>query len=172
MLLNVLNFLQEVDIINKVQSLLKKTIEQADKQIALNRAAKEQLEMDWSDKKEADELEAMCAVLHNGDTNKQFYAGVAKFQEIQSTPESWAQHSHDNIVRAENERMASMQLRTLIDNVLVDTSRDMRQQADIVEVALRKRIDEMHTARQQLEDNLQKVRTPTDLLDVLTITGA
>jgi len=75
----------------------------------------------------------------------------------QSTPESWAQHSHDNIVRAEHERMASVELRTLIDNVLNDTSRDMKEQADAVDAAFQKRVVEVDNAKMALEDNLRKV---------------
>lgn len=75
----------------------------------------------------------------------------------QSTPESWAQHTHDNIVRAEHERMASIQLRTLIDNVLNDTSRDIREQADAVDIAFQRRVDEMQDALNKLEENLRKV---------------
>ena len=54
--------------------------------------------------------------------------------------------------------MASIQLRTLIDNVLQDTSRDMREQADAVDVAFQKRVDEMQDAKNKLEENLRKVR--------------
>ena len=75
----------------------------------------------------------------------------------QSTPESWAQFSHDNIVRAEHERMASMQLRQLIDNILQDTSRDMREQCDTVDVAFQKRVTEMEDAKTKMEENLAKV---------------
>lgn len=75
----------------------------------------------------------------------------------QSTPESWAQYSHDNIARAEHERMASIQLRTLIDNVLEDTSRDMREQCDTVDVNFQKRVTEMEDAKAKLEENLKKV---------------
>lgn len=75
----------------------------------------------------------------------------------QSTPESWAQFTHDNITRAEHERMASIQLRTLIDNVLLDTSRDMREQADAVDVAFQKRVDEVQDAKNKMEENLKKV---------------
>ena len=75
----------------------------------------------------------------------------------QSTPESWAQFTHDNITRAEHERMASIQLRTLIDNLLNDTTRDMREQADAVDIAFRRRVDEMQDAKNKLEDNLRKV---------------
>ena len=60
--------------------------------------------------------------------------------------------------------MASIQLRTLIDNVLQDTSRDMREQADAVEVAFKKRVDEMQDAQNKLEENLRKVSLqPNDL---------
>lgn len=75
----------------------------------------------------------------------------------QSTPESWAQFTHDNIARAEHERMASIQLRTLVDNVLDDTSRDMREQADQVDVSFTNRIAEMEDAKTKLEENLTKV---------------
>ena len=75
----------------------------------------------------------------------------------QSTPESWAQFSHDNIARGEHERMATIQLNTLIDNVLDDTSRDMREQCDIVNVSFQNRITDMEDAKAKLEDNLKKV---------------
>lgn len=152
-----LNLLKEVEVINNVQDLLKRTIKEAEAQVKRNRDRKQELEMDWSDKKEADELDSFSAGLRNQHTCKQFFAGSAKFQEIQSTPESWAQHSHDNITRAEHERMASIQLRTLVDNVLQDTSRDMREQADAVDVAFQKRVDEVQDAKFKLEENLKKV---------------
>uniref|UniRef100_A0A1I8FI58 Tektin n=1 Tax=Macrostomum lignano TaxID=282301 RepID=A0A1I8FI58_9PLAT len=144
----------EVDIINKVQDLLKRTIEQSDKQIKLNRAAKESLEMDWSDKKEADEIDAVCANLRNGNTNKQFHAGVGRFQEIHPGRRTRTTTSSG----AEHERMASQQLRQLIDNILVDTSRDMREQADIVEVAFQRRIEELIDAKAKLEEQPQEGR--------------
>lgn len=53
--------------------------------------------------------------------------------------------------------MASIQLRTLIDNVLEDTSRDMREQCDTVDVNFQKRLTEMEDAKAKLEENLKKV---------------
>ncbi|CAG2217750.1 TEKT4 [Mytilus edulis] len=152
-----LSLLKEVEIINNVQDLLKKTIDQSEKQIKLNREAKQNLEMDWSDKKEALEIDTKSGSLRNHHTDKQFYSGAAKFEEIQSTPESWAQFSHDNVVRAEHERMASIQLRQLIDNILEDSSRDMREQCDTVDVNFTKRIEEMEDAKTKLEENLNKI---------------
>lgn len=43
---------------------------------------KQELELDWSDKKEAEEIDSACGALRNGHTNKQFFAGSAKFQEV------------------------------------------------------------------------------------------
>lgn len=77
--------------------------------------------------------------------------------QSQSTPESWAQNSHDNIVAAENERMASIQMRELINNVLQDTSKDMREQADRVENAFAKRVEEMAGAKAKMENQLDNV---------------
>ena len=47
-----------------------------------NRDAKQVLEMDWSDKKEADELDTKAVNLRNEHTNKQFHPGAARFQEM------------------------------------------------------------------------------------------
>jgi tektin-4 len=152
-----LNLLKEVEVINNVQDLLRRTVKEAEFQIKRNRDEKQKLEMDWSDKKEANELDTKCVILRNEHTNKQFYPGAARFQEIQSTPESWAQFSHDNIARAEHERMASIQLRTLVDNVLNDTSRDMKEQADAVDAAFQHRLMEVENAKALLEEDLKKV---------------
>jgi len=83
----------------------------------------------------------------------------------QSTPESWAQNSHDNIVAAENERMASIQMRELINNILQDTTRDMREQADRVENAFAKRIEEMAAAKAKMENQLENVIFELQLID-------
>lgn len=50
-----------------------------------------------------------------------------------------------------------MQLRQLIDNILEDSSRDMREQCDTVDVNFTKRIEEMEDAKTKLEENLSKV---------------
>jgi len=53
--------------------------------------------------------------------------------------------------------MASIHLRALIDSVLHDTSRDMKEQADAVDAAFQKRVIELENAISALEDNLKKV---------------
>ena len=72
-------------------------------------------------------------------------------------PEDWAQLTHDNIMAAENERMASIQLRGLIEDVLTDVGNDQREQANTVDKAFAHRVEEMHDAKRKLEDHLKKV---------------
>lgn len=190
-------------LINNVQALLSATIAQSTKQIALNREAKQLLEMDWSNKFEAQRLDTFAGTRKNGDTNKQLFAGAAKFDEAyalplpaptyatiaystlmyllgtdtdeicwncrQTSPETWAQLTHELVARAEHERMASIQLRALIDSILQDTSRDMRAQADAVESALNKRLAELEDARAKLHDNLKKARASALPLESISV---
>lgn len=122
--------------------------------------------MDWSNKKEADEYDSIGARLTNSSTNKQFYAGVTRPPGGQSLPEDWAQFSHDNIARSELERMASIQLRTIIMNIINDCSSDMRTQADHVESALMARIQQLEDAKAKLTDHLTHVSIKfTPLID-------
>ena len=47
-----------------------------------SRAEKKNLEFDWSDKKEAKELDDFCVSLRNQSTRKMYYPGAARFQEM------------------------------------------------------------------------------------------
>ncbi len=53
--------------------------------------------------------------------------------------------------------MASIQLRALIDSILGDISRDMREQADVVETEFARRISEMSDALQKMTYNMREV---------------
>ncbi|KAM4697624.1 tektin-4 [Rhinophrynus dorsalis] len=147
--------LKEVDLIRNVQELLKRTLDQTVQQIRLNRDAKEALEMDWSDKYEAYEMDDKCGKYNNQSTEVQFYHNSSKYEDNTSTPESWAQYSHDNIYKAERERMASINLRSLIDNILQDTSEDLRAQCAAVD--FEKRCQEVEDSKQKLQNHLKKI---------------
>ncbi|KAG8145442.1 hypothetical protein E2320_011975, partial [Naja naja] len=107
--------LKETELIRNVQELLKRTV----------------CEMDWSDKVETYNIDEKCGRYSNQSTNIQFHPSSSKFEDSASTPETWAKHSHDNIYRAERERLASVNLRALVDNILHDTAEDLRLQYDV-----------------------------------------
>jgi hypothetical protein len=74
-----------------------------------------------------------------------------------STPETWAKFTKGNLIRAERERLASDNLRTLIDCILRDTAEDLRLQCDAVNLAFARRCEELEDARHKLQYHLQKV---------------
>ncbi|XP_015732499.1 tektin-4 [Coturnix japonica] len=148
--------LKEAELIRNVQELLKRTLMQATNQMRLNRDHKEICEMDWSDKVETYNIDDKCGRYKNQSTNIQFHPGSVKFEESASTPETWAKFSHDNIYRAERERLASVNLRTLIDNILHDVSEDLRMQCAAVNEAFHKHCLELDDTKQKLEHHLKQ----------------
>lgn len=79
------------------------------------------------------------------------------FYSSQSTVEVWAQSSHDNIVNAENQLVNSVQIRKLVENILNDTTRDLREQADVVETEFARRIAQVSDAMQKMIFQLREV---------------
>uniref|UniRef100_A0A673UHD3 Tektin n=1 Tax=Suricata suricatta TaxID=37032 RepID=A0A673UHD3_SURSU len=128
-----------------------------------NREHKETCEMDWSDKVEAYNIDQTCAHFHNQSAEVQFYPHSAKFEESASTPETWARFTQENLHRAERERLASVNLRVLIDCILRDTAEDLRLQCDAVNLAFERRCEELEDARHKMTDHLHKtLREITD----------
>ncbi|XP_058013875.1 tektin-4 [Ahaetulla prasina] len=151
-----LELLKETELIRNIQELLKRTVKQAVNQMQLNRDHKQICEMDWSDKVETYNIDEKCGRYSNQSTNIQFHPSSSKFEDSASTPETWAKHSHDNIYRAERERLASVNLRALVDNILHDTAEDLRMQFDVVNQAFAKRCEELEDAKHKMEHSLQK----------------
>ena len=73
------------------------------------------------------------------------------------TPEQWASFSNENILKAEKERNASSVLRGVIDGVLEQTKQDIVKQRATVNLEFSKRIQEISTAKDNLEQHLDKV---------------
>uniref|UniRef100_A0A8B9WXL4 Tektin n=1 Tax=Bos mutus grunniens TaxID=30521 RepID=A0A8B9WXL4_BOSMU len=151
-----IELLKEAELIRNIQELLKRTIMQAVSQIRLNWEHKETCEMDWSDKVEAYNIDEACCRYNNQSTDVQFYPHSAKFEESASTPETWAKFTQEHLYRAERERLASVNLRNLIDCILQDTSEDLRLQCDAVNLAFGRRCEELEDARHKLEHHLRK----------------
>ncbi|KAM6250297.1 tektin-4 [Porphyrio hochstetteri] len=149
--------LKEVELIKSVQELLKRTVMQAGNQMRLNRDHKEVCELDWSDKVETYNIDDKCGRYSNQSTNIQFHPSSMKLEESASTPETWAKFTHDNICRAEQEKLASVNLRALIDNILHDTSKDMRMQCAAVNEAFAKHCEELDYVKHKLEHHLKQI---------------
>lgn len=168
-----LQLIKELDILNKSANLYKQAIGQCEYQIKRNRDSKQDLEMIWSDKLEASQLLAAAGTLDVNSTNKQFYAGEARRHPLaaQSTVESWAQHTHDAILRSEHERMASEELLTITCNIMRDVSNDIVQQKDVVNAALQKHLtkleNELFTYQQKLKQTTDEIVEVEKLIESL-----
>jgi len=149
--------LKEVESIEGVQALLKRTLEQSAEQIRLNRKAKFQLEKDLKDKLGAQDIDEYCENLKNNHAAIHFNDGAAVIEPNSVSPEQWQDFSNDNILYAERERMNSVDLRSSIDGLLQQTCNDVRKQVDETNVALERRVWECQDAKGKLEDNLAKV---------------
>jgi hypothetical protein len=76
----------------------------------------------------------------------------------QSTPESWEAASREDICLSENERAKSATLRNLIDAMVHDAARDLRQQEARVDEAVQRRVQVVGALLQELENQLALVR--------------
>ncbi|NXR31821.1 TEKT4 protein, partial [Zosterops hypoxanthus] len=149
--------LKEAELIRDIRDLLKRTIIQATTQIRSNRIQKENCELDWSDKVETYHIDDKCISYCPDSTNIQSHPSSVKFEETASTPKSWAQFSHDNISSAEQEKLASVQLRALINSIIHDASEDLRLQRAAVSEAFDCHLRELAEAKLRLEQHLQQI---------------
>ncbi|KAG7223765.1 hypothetical protein INR49_026447 [Caranx melampygus] len=149
--------LKEVDLIRSVQALLKRTAAQVVTQIKMNREAKQTLELDWSDKYEAYNFDDHCGRYSNMSPDTKHHPSSATMQDQMSNHTSWTKFTQDNLSRALQEEQASNSLRMLVEQVLQDTTEDLRVQCSRVDRAFSQRCEQLTEAKTQLEMRLAQV---------------
>ncbi|XP_033181821.1 tektin-4-like [Anabas testudineus] len=149
--------LQEVDLIRSVQDLLKRTTAQVVTQIKLNREAKHMLELDWSDKYQAYSFDDHCGRHSNRSPDTKHHPGSAAMQDQVCNRSSWMKFSQDNLNKALQEEQATNSLRLLVEQVLQDTTEDLRVQCSKVDQAFSQRCVELVQAKTQLEMKLTEI---------------
>ncbi|CAL8354808.1 unnamed protein product [Boreogadus saida] len=149
--------LKEMDLIRNIQALLKRTIDQVVCQIQINREAKMTLELDWSDKWHAYNLDDQCGRYNNMSRNTQHHPSSATMQDQVSEPTSWLQFSQENLSRAAQEEHTTMNLRVLVERLLRDTTEDLRSQCAAVDQAFSQRCSDLAEAKTLLELQLAQI---------------
>uniref|UniRef100_UPI003AAF60A2 tektin-1 n=1 Tax=Centroberyx gerrardi TaxID=166262 RepID=UPI003AAF60A2 len=151
--------LKEREVIEGVASLLQRTIEQITEQIRLNRAAKYHLEKDLREKFEAQCIDDSCASMTNHSINNHHKSRDTKITlpSLAVSPEEWECFSDINIAKAEQEKTNSLSLRALVESLLEQTAADMQRQVRATTAALQLNVQEIKTAKSQMEDQLAKV---------------
>uniref|UniRef100_A0A8P4KD84 Tektin n=1 Tax=Dicentrarchus labrax TaxID=13489 RepID=A0A8P4KD84_DICLA len=144
--------LKEREAIEGVASLLQRVIEQTTEQIRLNRSAKYQLEKDLKEKYEAQCIDNFCASMttHSIENLQHAYAWMV-------TPKQWENISDINIAKAEQQKNNSLSLRALVEALLEQTSADMQKQFQATTAAFQQNVQEIKSAKSQMEDQLAKI---------------
>jgi len=148
--------LKEVEMIENVQALLQQRIHESDRQLSELRHCKSNLEADLKDKCSSYGLDSRCAGLHNGSLGMTIHNNAVKIDPKSATPASYEAFSHDNITNAEKQRVSSCRQRELNEHTMHQTSNDLHKQAETVNESFRIRIQEMITAKTNLEENLNQ----------------
>ncbi|XP_021931209.1 tektin-4 isoform X2 [Zootermopsis nevadensis] len=148
--------IKETALIGEARDFMGRMLKQIEEQLQHNKAIKKCLEIDWSDKKETYDIEAINVGLRNTSKTLLFKPGATRFPDVQSTPESWEHYTRENLNQLEEECKRSTELRHFLDSFMSDMSRDLCMQADCVDTALAMRIAETDEARQRLENELLK----------------
>ncbi|XP_019890320.2 tektin-4 [Musca domestica] len=152
---------KEVALIAEIRRLLQKTLEDFEQQQVENRTARQRLEYDWSDKKEAYEIDSVNAHLHNKSLTIMFRPGAIRQPPEQASEQYWEHFSKETLEECEKCRQKSVKLRQTLNATLLNAARDLRTQADVVEKAFVSRInctqENLRRFEIDLRDCLQKL---------------
>lgn len=158
------DLIREVDLIKRCQEKMRNTIDRANVQLGLNRAAQHELERDSGDKFIAENLDNTSHMLRNSSRGIAYHDGVHRIDNTISVPETWAKYSNDNIQRSQAERAASKNMRNEIECVINTCNNEMWQMWNTVNTALSNRIQETTDARNKIQTHLN--RTLQEIFDM------
>ncbi|XP_074535867.1 tektin-1 [Halichoeres trimaculatus] len=149
---------KERDMIEGVQGILQRVVEQIAEQIRMNRKSKNQLEKDLKEKFEAQCIDNSCALMttHSADMLQNSKHTGSIMPSLAVTPEQWENISDIHIAIAEQQKTNSMSLQALVESILEQTAADMERQVQATNTAFQLNIQEIKTVRSQVEDQLAK----------------
>ncbi|XP_076273209.1 tektin A isoform X1 [Rhynchophorus ferrugineus] len=160
--------IKEVALCSEIRDIFSRTLKDVEKQLMEDRVAKQRLEYDWSDKQISHEIDALNSSLNTRSTILMFKPGAVIFPENQSTPEYWEHFTKETLLEGEATRQRSATLRGTLDAILNNAARDLRSQADRVELALNKRIACTEEVTKKLETELKQIlRQLADVEDLI-----
>ncbi|XP_023015774.1 tektin A [Leptinotarsa decemlineata] len=149
--------IREVALCAEIRDIFSRTLKDVEKQLIEDKTIKQRLEYDWSDKKVAHEIDAINMAFNNRSNVLLFKPGAVCFPEEQSTPEYWEHFTRETLLEGEATRQRSATLRGTLDAILNNAARDLRSQADRVEMALARRIACTQEVTNRLENELKQV---------------
>ncbi|XP_005951737.1 tektin-1 isoform X2 [Haplochromis burtoni] len=151
--------LKEQEVLKGVASLLERTVEQMSEQIRLNRSAKYHLEKDLKEKSEAQHIDNSCVVMttHSIGNLQLSTTKSTSLPSLTVTPKQWENISDINIAKAEHQKTNSESMRALVQSVLEQTAADMQKQFQATTTAFQTHIQEIKSAKSQMEEKLPEI---------------
>jgi tektin-4 len=163
--------IKEVAIVGEIRRVFNKLLNEVDTQMAMNRAAKSAIEMDWSDKMVSLKLDRKNLSLTPQSNLIQNHPGVARWPENATTLDYWEHFCSESLRNCEEVRQKSQALRENLLSVIINGSQDMKLQADRTNAALAETVATTEELCQKLEenlkDNLQTIANVENLIDYL-----
>ncbi|XP_074468823.1 tektin-1 [Sebastes fasciatus] len=149
--------LKERELIEGVACLLQSIAEQITEQIRLNRSAKYHLEQDLKEKFEAQCIDNSCALMTTHSINNPQWSKNTETALLSSTPKQWENITEINMAKAQQQLTNSLSLRALVESLLEQTAADMQKQVRATAAAFQLNINEMKSAKSQMENQLDKI---------------
>ncbi|KAI8423891.1 hypothetical protein MSG28_012889 [Choristoneura fumiferana] len=163
--------IKEMNLVSEVRANLKKTLEQIEQQMAINKAAKHRIEYDWCDKAMAYNTESTNLSLDPKSTTIMFRPGATKFGTFSAPLEYWEFFCRESVQNCEAARQKSCDLRGSLAAILVSGGRKLRNQADKTDMALAETVaitSELCTKLEEtLRNTLQRIADMESLIDEL-----
>ena len=167
------SLMREVDNIKSCQDKMKRTLEQVNHQLGVNRNARHQLERDLANKDHSINIDHTCHNLQNTSRAINLHGGIEKVDPNVSIPETWADFSNRNIQASQCEykgylkkyshlyfclaaRSASQRLRGDVDNLITQCANEMWSHWNNTNMAFQQRITESNDAHNKLQSHLSK----------------
>jgi len=150
------SLMREVDNIKSCQDKMKRTLEQVNHQLGVNRNARHQLERDLANKDHSINIDHTCHNLQNTSRAINLHGGIEKVDPNVSIPETWADFSNRNIQASQSARSASQRLRGDVDNLITQCANEMWSHWNNTNMAFQQRITESNDAHNKLQSHLSK----------------
>uniref|UniRef100_UPI00398E4FD0 tektin-2 n=1 Tax=Pristiophorus japonicus TaxID=55135 RepID=UPI00398E4FD0 len=142
--------LKEVEVIDGSKKALQQKISESFEQLCLLMEARQQLNFDIKNKKEALDIDGVALSLNNNSQNISFKPNPLRIPPGSTTTQQWDMFSRYNKDRAEAEMKASTSLREAISATIKYTDNEVEAQRVATDFAFRKRIHEFEQALNEL----------------------
>ncbi|KAJ8000303.1 hypothetical protein DPEC_G00203440 [Dallia pectoralis] len=140
----------EVKVIDRAQRVLQQNNDKAFEQLCLLQERRQQLTLDLQNKIEAQDIDLSCLSLNVTSADISLKPNPLRIPTGSTTPQQWAQFSQFNVSRAQEDMLASLQLREEMSVTRAQLQNELEAQRIATEFAIRKRTHQLKQAHNEM----------------------